>query len=214
MNRVVLYYSSITEPELIEDILDDEAAYLETIDFDLEIVDISKEPERAHEDGIMMTPTILLENDETVQRFQGTISQIHDLLERALERGDLIFLRTFDEAQEDAAGWGLSEADKETIEERLQDAFDIGIITDVDLERFDRDTQTGLIHVSISGDSLDGPLLRNLESYLSGIFTEIMGTVVIVEAQSHDGGYYHFHIGVDETDDMKRIGDRIKRVLD
>lgn len=214
MRRAILYYSSITEPELSMVLDEDEQAYLDSIDYELELVDVAEDPERANQDGILMTPTVVLEKDGEVERFHGTISQLHDLLEKSLDRGDLIFLRTFDEAQEDADAWDLVEADRETIEQRLQEEFSGGIISGLELERLDREDKTGLVHLEITEEDINPVLLKNLEAYLSGLFTEIMDDVVLVESQGHEDGYYHFHIGVEETDEMTTIRDRVERVLD
>lgn len=67
---VRIFYSSTTEPELMV-FYSDGISYLQDSDVDVQIIDISEEPEKAREYDITTTPTVLVEKNGEIHKEFG-----------------------------------------------------------------------------------------------------------------------------------------------
>jgi len=70
---VRIFYSSTTEPELMV-FYSDGISYMKDSDVDVEIIDISEEPEKAREFDITTTPTVSVEKDGEIHEEFGVVS--------------------------------------------------------------------------------------------------------------------------------------------
>ena len=67
---VRIFYSSTTEPELLV-FYSDGISYLQDSDVDVQIIDISEEPEKAKEFDVTTTPTVSVEKGGEVHKEFG-----------------------------------------------------------------------------------------------------------------------------------------------
>ena len=70
---VRIFYSSTTEPELLI-FYSDGISYLQDSDVDVQIIDISKEPEKAREYDVTTTPTVSVEINGEIHKEFGVVS--------------------------------------------------------------------------------------------------------------------------------------------
>ena len=70
---VRIFYSSTTEPELMV-FYSDGISYLQDSEVNVEIIDISEEPEKARDFDITTTPTVLVEKDGKIHKEFGVVS--------------------------------------------------------------------------------------------------------------------------------------------
>ena len=69
---VRIFYSSTTEPELMV-FYSDGISYLQNSDVDVQIIDISEEPDKAREFDVITTPTVSVEKDGEIHKEFGVV---------------------------------------------------------------------------------------------------------------------------------------------
>ncbi len=80
--KVLVFYSSKTEPELLT-FYADGLAYLKDQEIELDVIDISENAERAKDFDVVSTPTVLLVKDEEIVERYEVVSYLNGILERS-----------------------------------------------------------------------------------------------------------------------------------
>lgn len=79
--KVEIYYSSKTEPEGLI-FYEEGIEYLKDEGISIKVIDVSESGEKARENGIISTPTVVITKGEKKEKKHGVVSTLKGILEK------------------------------------------------------------------------------------------------------------------------------------
>lgn len=198
--EVLIFYSSTTEPQLL-DRYQESIAYLEESNIDTEVIDVAEKREQAQEHDVIATPTVIVRDGETEERHLGIIDGLKNVLEDDIYGQSLLHQIGFKEGREFAREHNLQGADRDTVEDTLHTHVTAQGMQEVQLTAFDPEECTAEGTVTPDPESESSIWHTKLEEFLGGVFTEVFNAgVMCAETQCADEGYDHCAFTVDQTE--------------
>lgn len=190
--HVLIFYSSTTEPRLL-DLYRDSLIYLEESSVETEIIDVAEDRERAQENDVIATPTVIVRSDDTEERHIGILNGLKNVLENDLYGRAILHKLGFKEGRRFAQDHGLEDAEQDDIESALQHHLEEKAAVTVQLSKFDKEKNIaeGLMKFEFDEDGTSA-WHGKMEEFLGGVFTEVFGTGVMgVETECGKEGHEH-----------------------